>query len=85
MKPMDALRVGTIYGAESIGLAKQIGSLEAGKFADLIVLDANPLDDIRNTNTIRYVDEERARVRRQHAERGVAAAASDAEAVVDDA
>ena len=55
MKPMDALRVGTIYGAESIGLGKQIGSLEAGKLADLIVLDRNPLDDIKNTNTIHYV------------------------------
>ena len=55
MKPMDALRVGTIYGAESIGLAKQLGSVEAGKLADFIVLDANPLDDIKNTNTIRYV------------------------------
>ena len=55
MKPMDVLRVGTIYGAESIGLGKQIGTLEAGKLADLIVLDANPLDDIKNTNTIRYV------------------------------
>ena len=55
MKPMDVLRVGTIYGAESIGLGKQIGSLEAGKLADLIVLDGNPLDDIKNTNTIRYV------------------------------
>src|SRR4051812_27861668 len=55
MKPMDALRVGTIYGAESIGLGKQIGSLEAGKLADLMVLDANPLDDIKNTNTIRLV------------------------------
>jgi len=55
MKPMDVLHVGTIYGAESIGLGKQIGSLEAGKLADLIVLDSNPLDDIKNTNTIRYV------------------------------
>jgi len=55
MKPMDVLRVGTIYGAESIGLGKEIGSLEAGKLADLIVLDSNPLDDIKNTNTIRYV------------------------------
>ena len=55
MKPMDVLRVATIYGAESIGLGKQVGSLEAGKLADLIVLDANPLDDIKNTNTIKYV------------------------------
>jgi Tol biopolymer transport system component len=55
MKPMDALRVATIYGAESIGLGKEIGTLEGGKLADLIVLDGNPLDDIKNTNTIRYV------------------------------
>ena len=55
MKPMDALRVGTIFGAEAIGLQRQLGSLEAGKLADILVLDANPLDDIKNTNTIRYV------------------------------
>jgi Tol biopolymer transport system component len=55
MKPMDALRVGTVFGAEAIGLGKEIGTLEAGKLADLLVLDANPLDDIKNTNTIRYV------------------------------
>jgi Tol biopolymer transport system component len=51
----DVLRVATIYGAESIGLGKLLGSLEAGKLADLQVLDKNPLDDIRNTNSIRYV------------------------------
>jgi hypothetical protein len=55
MKPMDALKVATIYGAEAIGLGKELGSVEAGKLADLVVLDANPLDDIKNTNTIRYV------------------------------
>jgi len=55
MKPMDALRVATIFGAEAIGLQRHLGSLEGGKLADLLVLDANPLDDIKNTNTIRYV------------------------------
>jgi hypothetical protein len=51
----DVLRVGTIFGAESIGMGRQVGSLEVGKLADLQVLDANPLDDIRNTNTVHYV------------------------------
>jgi Tol biopolymer transport system component/imidazolonepropionase-like amidohydrolase len=55
MKPLDALRVGTIFGAEAIGLQQHIGSVEAGKLADLLVLDADPLENIRNTNTIRYV------------------------------
>jgi Tol biopolymer transport system component/imidazolonepropionase-like amidohydrolase len=55
MTPMEVLRVSTIVGAESIGFERDMGSIEAGKLADLVVLDANPLDDIRNTNRIRYV------------------------------
>ena len=55
MKPMDVLRVATIFGAEAIGLQANIGSVEAGKLADLMILDSNPLDDIRNTNTIHWV------------------------------
>ncbi|HVE77707.1 MAG TPA: amidohydrolase family protein, partial [Gemmatimonadaceae bacterium] len=51
----DVLRVGTIFGAEAIGLAKDLGSLEPGKLADLQVLDGNPLAELKNTNTVRMV------------------------------
>jgi Tol biopolymer transport system component/imidazolonepropionase-like amidohydrolase len=55
MTTHEALRCATLFGAEAIGLQQDLGSIETGKLADLIVLDRNPLDDIHNTNTIRYV------------------------------
>ena len=55
MTEHEALRVATIVGAESLGLDDDLGSLEVGKLADLVVLEGNPLDDIRNTNTIEHV------------------------------
>ncbi|MBA3949271.1 MAG: amidohydrolase family protein, partial [Acidobacteria bacterium] len=55
MAPHAALRAATIDSADAIGFAKDLGSLEAGKLADLIVLDANPLADIRNTAKIAEV------------------------------
>ena len=53
--PAEALEIGTIRGAAHHGLDKQIGSLEVGKLADLVVLEANPLEDIANATRIRYV------------------------------
>jgi Tol biopolymer transport system component len=55
MTPLEVIRVATINGAKAIGLDQDIGSLETGKLADLVVLDKNPLQDIHNTNTIRWV------------------------------
>jgi imidazolonepropionase-like amidohydrolase/Tol biopolymer transport system component len=50
--PLQALRAATILPARKLGFEKDIGSLEAGKLADLVVLDADPLSDIRNSDKI---------------------------------
>ncbi len=55
MTPMQALRCATINGASYLGMDKEIGSLEQGKLADMVVLDYNPLEDISNSTSIRYV------------------------------
>ena len=54
MSNIQALRCATLNPAKTLGLDKEVGTLEKGKLADLIVLDKNPLDNIRNTESVRY-------------------------------
>lgn len=54
MSPAEAIEVGTSRAAGFLGL-KDVGSLATGKYADFIVLDGNPLDDILNTRKISAV------------------------------
>ncbi|MBN7798072.1 amidohydrolase family protein [Parahaliea mediterranea] len=53
--PMEALSAATINPATYLGMDRDLGSLEAGKLADLVILDANPLEDIRHTDHISHV------------------------------
>ena len=54
MSNHEALKTATINPAQSLGFDEWIGSLEAGKLADLLVMDQNPLVNIRNTESIKY-------------------------------
>jgi imidazolonepropionase-like amidohydrolase len=55
LTPLEALQAATKTPAEFLHTAKDSGTVEKGKFADLVLLEANPLDDIRNTREIRAV------------------------------
>jgi Tol biopolymer transport system component len=55
MSTHDVLRTATIYGAEAIGMGADLGSLEVGKLADILVLDKNPLENLRNSTSLRFV------------------------------
>jgi len=53
--PMEALQTATLNPAKFLGMEDRLGTVEKGKLADLVLLDANPLDDIRNTQKIAAV------------------------------
>src|SRR5262249_20722027 len=55
MGPMKALEMASLHGAKFLGMDDDLGSIAVGKLADLMVLNANPLENIRNTANIRYV------------------------------
>jgi imidazolonepropionase-like amidohydrolase len=53
--PMEALQTATLNPAKFLGMDDRLGTIEKGKLADLVLLDANPLEDIRNTQKIAAV------------------------------
>jgi imidazolonepropionase-like amidohydrolase len=55
LTPLEALQTATLNPARVLGMAHSLGTIEPGKLADLVLLDANPLEDIRNTQKIRAV------------------------------
>ncbi len=55
LSPMDVIVAATRTGAELIGVGDQLGTVATGKLADFLILDANPLDDIRNIRRVRTV------------------------------
>jgi imidazolonepropionase-like amidohydrolase len=55
LSPLDALRAATMNPARMLGVDKEVGSLAAGKYADLIAIDGNPAQDIATLRTIKFV------------------------------
>jgi imidazolonepropionase-like amidohydrolase len=55
LDPLLVLQAATINPARVLGLDEELGSVETGKLADLVLLDSNPLENIRNTRSIRAV------------------------------
>ncbi len=55
LSPYQALQTVSLHAAEALGAGEDLGSIEAGKLADIVIVDGNPLDDIRNARRVRTV------------------------------
>jgi imidazolonepropionase-like amidohydrolase len=55
MKPIDAIRSATVRGSELLRLEREIGTIEAGKFADVIAVEGNPLNDVATLGRVAFV------------------------------
>jgi len=55
MTPMQAIRSGTAVAAELLGWSDRIGSVEAGKFADLVAVSGDPLSDVTELERVKFV------------------------------
>jgi imidazolonepropionase-like amidohydrolase len=55
LSALEVIRAATLHGAEAIGYDRDLGSIANGKVADMLILDKNPLEDIRNSAAIRFV------------------------------
>ena len=52
LSPLDVLRSATVEAAEAVGAESDLGTVESGKLADIVLLDSDPLEDIRNAQKI---------------------------------
>ena len=55
LTPMEAIVTATVNASDHVEMSDQIGTIEAGKFADLVASDANPLDDIATLQPVSFV------------------------------
>jgi hypothetical protein len=79
LSPLDALRTATINPARYLGREEELGSIEVGKIADLVLLGANPLEDIGNTRSIQAVVFQGHLLDREHLDRMLEELAVDAD------